>query len=283
MRGLIATLVLFGLTSHLARAELDRVPLPRAPSLEAALPSLRALDIVALGYRSLTADYYFLKALDEFGNTGMHEARFPNLIAFVRRALHLDPYYATAYFFAGTALTVKELDSSASIELLQQGLRYRPDDWRIAFLLGFNAYYFANDYALGARALAQAARHPEAPSLAGPLATRLAAQSDSPEIGIDLIDSISPGLSDEALREEYAERRRLLVLERDLRSLNRACVEYVTRNGRSPRSLEDLVAAGLVAAIPPEPLGGRYFLGAGRVETTNEARRLRLHPQGLHR
>jgi tetratricopeptide (TPR) repeat protein len=276
-------LVVLAVGSRFARAELESVALPAAPTLEAALPSLRALDIASLSYRSLAADYYFLQALNEFGTAEMHQARFPNLIAFVRRTLHLDPYFASAYFFAGTALTVKELDSGPSIELLQQGLRYRPDDWRIAFLLGFNAFYFAHDYVLGARALALAARHPEAPPSAGPLATRLAAESGAPEIGIDLIDSILDGLTDVTLRDEYLERRRLLVLERDLRTLNGASVEYRDRYGRPPRALEELVQAGLVTTVPDEPLGGRYFLAAGRVETTNEARRLRVPAKAFSR
>ena len=32
-----------------------------------------------------------------------------------QRALSLDPYFASAYFFAGTALTVRELDPPASL------------------------------------------------------------------------------------------------------------------------------------------------------------------------
>lgn len=277
MKALVVLLVLAATLAQVSRARLEGWPLAAPASLHEALPSVRALEVMALGYRSLVADYYWMRALSHFGDQAMHPKLYPDLAAFLERVLALDPYFATGYFFAGTALTIKGMDPQPSIRLLERGLRYRPDDWHIAFLLGFNAYYFAGDYALGARALAIAARLPGAPPIAKPLAMRLAAAAGEPEIGLSLLESIVPSLTDEQLKEEYEERRRLLELELQLKHLNKASARYQARHGKPPATIGDLVGPGLLQSIPDEPLGGRYSLSSsGMVTTSNDAKRLRL-------
>jgi hypothetical protein len=262
-----------------AAAQLDQVRLPMPSTVTETLPSLRALEALSLGYRSLAADYYWLRAISHFGDKRMNDFNYPNLAALMQRVLGLDPYFAAAYHFAGTALTLKGMDPGPSIELLEQGLKARPDDWQIPFLLGFNAYYFRGDLLTGARALAVAAKNPKAPPIAGVLATRLAAEAQAPEIGLTLIESILPTIKDDKLRAEYESRRQLLELETHLKYLNQAAVRYELANGRTPARLEDLLAPGLLTSLPSEPLGGHYYVDAeGRVRTTNDSKRLRLSP-----
>lgn len=278
MRVLAAGAAVLALASLAAHARLADTPLPSAPTLEEALPSVSVLRAVALGYAPLVADYYWLRALNEFGDRRMVKARYPNLIALVRRVLALDPKFLAAYHFAGTALTVKQLDPAPSIALLEQGTLQRPDDWQIPFLLGFNRYYFAHDFAGAALALTVAARHPEAPPITAPLATRLAAVSGEPEVGLALIDSILEGVTDDSLRATYLERRALLVLEVDLRALNEASSRFTEAHGRPPRDLRELVGPGLLREVPGEPLGGEYVVDdQGVVRSSNDARRLRLY------
>jgi hypothetical protein len=274
--GVVAAAVLAA-ASHLAHERLAATPLPGAPTLEEALPSVPVLRVVALGYAPLVADYYWLRALNEFGDLRMQKARYPNLVALVRRVLALDPKYLAAYHFAGTALTVKSLDPGPSMALLEGGLKQRPDDWQIPFLLGFNRYYFGHDYAGAARALAIAARFPEAPPVTGPLAMRLAEAGGEPEVGLALVDSILAGVTDETLRADYLERRSLLVLEVELRALNGLSARFSAEHGRPPRALRDLVDAGLLPEVPVDPFGGAYGVdAAGLVHSSNDERRLRL-------
>lgn len=278
---LAVLLVVALVTTHLAQRVVVAASLPKPATLVEALPSVRALRLLALSYRSLVADYYWLRALSHFGDNAMHAAKYPNLRALTTRVLALDPYFADAYFFAGTALTVKGMDPQFSIDLLEQGLRYRSDDWRVPFLLGFNCYYFKGDYGRGAEVLAIAARNPQAPPVAGPLAARLAAEADEPELGLSMIDSILPGITDERLRGQYEERRRLLELEVQLKFLNQASRRYQERFGHAPRELSQLVGPGLLQRLPDEPLGGAYHLGEGGVVgSSNEALRLHLGARG---
>jgi tetratricopeptide (TPR) repeat protein len=278
VRGYVIILLVAGAITHGAERYLDTLGISTTSRLRETLPSEEALQLLSLTYKPLVADYYWLRSLNEFGNTRLQHAGLPNLEALVRRVIALDPYFETAYFFAGTALTVRGLDPHAAIELLERGLVYRPDSWRVAFLLGFNAYYFAGDYEKAAHAMARAAALPKAPPVAGPLATRLAAEAGKPEIGIRMIDSLLEGITDDKLRVTYIERRKLLVVELHLRWLQEAVDHYLTTKGQCPASLDALLASGQLREIPKEPLGGTYSLGADcRVQSSSNRERLRLH------
>jgi len=236
------------------------------------------LSFLSLGYEPLVADYYWLRALSHFGTREMHDVGYPNLVAFIRRVLHLDPYFTAAYVFAGTALTVKELDPSISVELLKRGAEYHPDNWRIHFLLGFNSYYFLKDYETAAKALAHAATIPGAPAQAGPLATRLAAEAGKPEVGLQMIDSIIETIHDPQLRATYEERRRRLLVELHLEIIGEGVARFERKMARKATKLSDLLTSGIMRALPQEPYGGRYLLDTdGRPKTTTPLEALRIH------
>ncbi|HET6344049.1 MAG TPA: hypothetical protein VFH51_03910, partial [Myxococcota bacterium] len=135
-------------------------------------------------------------------------------------------------------------------------------------------------YGRAARALAAAAALPDAPPFVGPLAARMAATAGEPEAGLQMVESLMQGMRDPALLETYGERRRLLLLEVHLKHLQRAVDRYREAHGAPPATLAALVGAGLLRAVPEDPLGGTYGLdAAGHVTTVHEAQRLRLRPE----
>ena len=257
--------------------------LPQRRDSKETLPSVAALRLMSLGYKTLVADYYWLRAVSHFGDRRMQKQLYPNLAPLLQRTVALDPLFAGAYVFAGQALTLNGMDWSIPMEMLQEGLRARPDDWRIGFFLGFNAYYFMQDYPLSTRALSAAAALPDAPPFVAPLASRLAAEAGTPELGISLMKTMLAGTEDPKLRAMYAERLTLLTLELRLRDLQQAVDIYVTKNGKPPVSLQALVDAKILDKVPPDPLGGAFLLAGSTVETTHSTQRLRLQPGSLFR
>ncbi len=268
---------------HASHLGLNAIELPKPLDLHETMPSEAALKLTSLGYSNLVADYYWLRAISHFGAKEMHAHAYPNLEPLIRRILALDPYFASAYKLAGTALTVRGQNFSASTELLKQGMQYRPNVWQIPFYLGFNAYHFEGDFQTAARAMSHAATLPGAPPVTGLLAARLAAEAGEPEIGLELIDTMLDTLDDEKLRVVYRERRKLLELELELEHLNLAVAAFRNQHGKNPEALDDLVSGGLVRGYPQhDPLGGSYYLGNdGLVHSTNDDKRLKIAPTAL--
>ena len=85
MKGPLISFLILAVATHVAHGILnDRVP-PPSGDLHETLPSEEALALLSLTYEPLVADYYWFKAINEFGETEMHTARYPNLLALVER------------------------------------------------------------------------------------------------------------------------------------------------------------------------------------------------------
>jgi len=282
MRSFFPMLVLGVLAAHATHVSALSHQPPMSTRLDETLPSESALHFSSLGYKEIVADYYWLRAIHHFGDDALHKYLYPNLILFFQRILSLDPYFAGAYVFAGTVLTIKGMDPKIPIAMLEEGLKHRPDVWRIPFMLGFNRYYFLGEYAAAAKALGKAAKLPGSPSFTGVLAARLAAQGGTPEIGLQLIDSLLETTSDPDMRKEYENRGKRLLLEIHLRELNRALVAFEKAIGTPAKTWDELVAQGFLASIPQDPLGGSFSLERdGRAHSDHEDQVLRLSDEAL--
>ena len=257
------------------------IPRPIPQSLEETLPSENALRLTSLSYATVVADYYWLRALSHFGDSAAHGAQYPNLAPFVRRIVSLDPKFAKAYFFAGAVLTLTGMPYKDSVTLLEQGMKERPDDWRIAYLAGFNAYHFLGDFQRGARYLAVAAKHPNAPPITGALAMRVAAHGGEPELGLQILDQMLELVKNESSQKALEGRRKQLLTELHLRWLNQAAQRYQQQTGEAPTTVDQLVGPDLLREIPPHPNSGTYFMDTNGTVTT-DSERLLLPPSALH-
>ena len=102
-------------------------------------------------------------------------------------------------------------------------------------------------------------------------------EAREPEAALVLLETISRQ-EDDPLRRSVLERRiREVTVERDLQALERAVERYREKTGSLPADLSALVREGVLAAIPPEPNGGRYVLeSGGRVRSDRVSQRLRV-------
>ena len=261
-----------------AHARLDASPRKDTSFDKEVMPSTEASKLISLGYENVVADYYWLRSISHFGDRRMHAYEYPNLLGLLELVLALDPKFSAGYFFAGSVLNTSGDHLEDAMRILQTGRTQRPDNWRIPYILGFNYYMYYQDFVKAAQYFAEAARHPDAPSVLGNLAVKLAAESQSPEIGIAMIDTILGDIQDETLREVYIERRNLLMLEQELLSFQRIIDQYTQSFGRPPSTLNELVQTGMLRQLPQsDPVGGTYFISeTGRATTTSEDKRLRL-------
>ncbi len=247
----------------------------------AQIPSGRYLKPAVLGYEHVTADFLWLRLLQVVGNRSIKVQDYEWLYHAFDVVTTLDPQYDYAYQVGGVVLTQLGTRVDLSNKLLEKGLEANPLVWQIPFYLGFNHFMYLQDYPRAADYMARASRLPGRPPYLPLLATRLYAQSGDPETALDLLSAIREQTPDGWIGDELEGRIKELMIERDIRGLEHAVAQYRGREGTLPKSVTDLVRAGLIAQIPQEPFGGAYRLDpeSGTVNSTTHPERLRVRPR----
>lgn len=262
---------------------------PADPRAEIDLPDLPAevARSFTFGFAPLAADYTFLEAIQVHGarpKSSVYKDGVPSdrlMARLLTYSVDMDPRFNGAYRFAGTALPRHTVDGKAAgvlaaAQILEQGVREVPGEWRIPFLLGFLESFYLGKMDKAAHSMAVAARRPGAPKYIGFLATRLAADAGAVDMGEQLAAAMEAQATEEASRDEWHRRRLDLEMERHLRELEAAAARFHDRKGAFPKSVEELVAAGDLRAIPREPHGGSYSLTPEGEARSSAAPRLRV-------
>ena len=263
---------------------------PAAVESELDIPAMpsEVARALAFGFRSLLADFTLLQAIQLLPLR--HGDMAPEVFAGMDRRLtrlleysvEVDPKFAGAYRFAAASLPHETMDGKVygvlnAVRILEQGLRERPDDWQMGFLLGFLQSYYLRDFPAAARSLAIAAKQPKAPSWVGLLSTRLAAQGGELQIATSLAEAMLTQANEESTRKEWEDRVNALHMERDLLAIEDAAQRYREARGVPARSVLALVLAGYLPEVPQEPHGGRYVLEGDGTARSTAAERLRAY------
>lgn len=171
----------------------------------------------------------------------------------------LNPAHEDNYYIAAAILSVPELMPAAQY-ILRRAADARPDDWQPLFYLGFNKYFFEKDPVGGAQVLLEAVprMQDEAESwtmqnLAARWIERGYSAGDAARIVGGMADNASPGRFKRYLNHRA---QRL----RDLATLKALTQRYREIHGRPLANLNQLVTAGLIDRIPPDPFNRGYML-----------------------
>ncbi|OLE85418.1 MAG: hypothetical protein AUF76_00815 [Acidobacteria bacterium 13_1_20CM_2_65_9] len=142
------------------------------------LTSPSSLRRMALAYRAVAADLYWIRALQYFGGTRrMVEAgqtitdpnrrRYAALFPLLDLTTSLDPRFNLAYRFGAIFLAEPAPRGPArpdlAIALLMKGLAERPDRWEYMQDIGFVHYWWRQDYKAAAEWFRRASEVPGAP------------------------------------------------------------------------------------------------------------------------
>jgi len=261
------------------QGELDRRQDRMVVQIEslAQLPKGEYLIPALLGYHHLGADFLWLRLIQVIGNKRNSADEYEWMYHAVDVITTLDPQYAYAYYAGGVILGDLANRPDLSTRLLEKGVKANPEVWNIPFLLGYNYYFLLGDPAKGAEYIMQAARLPDVPSYLPGLATRIAAEAGNPDTALAFLEARLADTQDPEMREVLANRMKDVIIERDLRRLERAVEAYRTHHQTLPATLADLVAAGALPDLPQEPFGGDYRVDpkTGSVSSSTHPERLR--------
>ncbi len=271
--GLLALIVLlqrnldFRIDVHAAKIE-DLAQLPRGEYLKPAL----------LGYNHLGADLLWLRLLQVWGKKKNTDNEYEWMYHALEVITTLDPRYAYAYYVGGVALINYTDRPDLSNRLLEKGHRANPGEWNLPFLLGYNHYFALGNAIKGAEYIGRAARTPGAPDFLPGLATRMHAEAGNPDVALQFLEALWKENPDLVVREKLETRAKEVLIERDLRALERAISHYYNDHRAFPSSLTDLVSRKYLERVPEEPFGGTYLFDArtGRVTSSTHPARLKV-------
>lgn len=201
------------------------------------------------GFRVLVADTLRMNASD-FAVQG----RLQHDIAWLN-PVHEDNYYIAA------ALLPWNGQLEAAQFVLRHASETRIFDYQPVFYYAFNIYHFRRDPATAAQLLLDAANRPieqQDQWALQNLAARWLERGYQTGTAATLVDAMAKNAPPGGFKKYLGLRAQRL---RDLARLQELALQYRATTGRDLGDLQELVAAGLIDAIPRDPIGFGYTVG----------------------
>ena len=220
-----------------------------------------------LSFQALAADVYWIRAVQHYGGTKLSNDRnkqYDVLYPLLDLTTSLDPYFDVVYKF-GSVFLAEPFPAGAgrpdqAIALLQKGLRSRPDRWELAQGVGFVYYWWLADYQNAAMWFNRAADMPGAPDWLRPLAAVTLAQGGKRASSRVLWTEIARNADGDWLRDQAGFRLKQLDALDGIDFIQRIVDQYRARIGAPPASWADMMRAGLLRGVPPDPTGVPFLL-----------------------
>jgi tetratricopeptide (TPR) repeat protein len=238
------------------------------------IPNGKYLKAISLGHAPLVADVMYLWAIQYYADYSQNDRSryvehvFGDVIA------ELDPSYIDPYWLGAIILTTEAQDLEGGLRLLDKGLAKKPSAWILPYLAGWECDR-VGQFDRAAAYFDRAAHVPGAP----PDLFRLKAGMTA--LGGNLREAIArwhdvleDPRNDEDARAIATRQIRTLTVKADLQDLTAAIDAYRARNGRAPRSLDELVRTRFLREIPLDPDGKRYMFDPATATVSSPAGRL---------
>ncbi len=244
------------------------------------VPRPEVARLSSMGFHTALADFYWLQAVQIVGASQKPEEEGTVLGRFIDVVTTVDPWVGHPYRFAAVWLTGSEADVRHANMLLERSTAYHPDDWRNAFYLGFNHFYYLEQPDEAAQWIERAARLPDSPEYLVGLAARLRAGHAGLDVAAGLIQELAQETADPYERAEFEKMLEEIHTERLARMLDRARAKYRERHGRDIARVADLAGPdGVLRRLPREPHGWEWEIDAetGEIVSSWYGERYRLH------
>src|SRR5262249_2239865 len=182
----------------------------------------------------------------------------------------LDPRFNIAYRFGAVFLAEPYPGGPGrpdlAVQLLEKGLRERPDKWEYMQDIGFVHYWYRHDYRAAASWFEQASAIRGAPWWLRSLAASTLAQGGDRRSSQMMWEAIRQSAEVEWLRKD-AERRLAQLRALDaIDALEERIEDFTNGEGHAPDAWNDLIRGGVLPGVPLDPSGTRYeLLPDGRV------------------
>lgn len=256
----IICLIGFGLTNAVSHRQVRK---PRAGlqetyhSPKSQLP-VNVIKLLAGEFRGIVADYLLLEVGAFIGSNRKGSFQdYQNIYLALKQSLALDPYFQQTYIYVQGTLPWDAVMPDKAIELLEISARHRTWDWLPEQYMGFNYYYFFNDYSKASEVFLEAAKAKSAPPIMAHLGSRFALKSHRTEAAIALLQSLLNDQQMDAYTQKEIEDR--LTALRGVWILEQAIRAYRNQHGAYPATLAHLTKSLILKQLPANPYAENYL------------------------
>jgi tetratricopeptide (TPR) repeat protein len=212
---------------------------------------------MSLGLDALTADVYWIRTVQYFGNkiiesgqpltaSSTKNIRMELLAPLLNVITDLDPHHIPAYRFG--AIFLPERDMAAAVALLEKGIQENPSQWRLYQDLGY-IYWQAKDYEKAAEAYDRGSRIDGAAWWMSDIAGFMRIKGGSREAARAIYEKYLES-DDQKIREQATSRLKQLMALDELDVINALLERYRQETGRCPENLGIFAARLRNAGLP---------------------------------
>lgn len=239
------------------------------------ISSPKLIKRLSLGYDGLAADIYWTRAVQYFGGKHHVGAKQYELLApLLEITTALDPHLLVAYEFGANFLSPQKPNGAGmperAVQLVENGIRANPDEWKLYYDLGFIYYLELHDYAKAADAFERGSTRPGAHPFLRILAANMAQHAGEIEMARMLWVTTYESTSDQNIKANAKAHLKALQAENDVTQLEKMVNNYREVRGKLPASFAEMADAGMIQGVPLDPTGHPYkLMPDGRVEVRN--------------
>lgn len=246
----------------------DRLPIEhRQTERYLYLQSDSAVKRLALAYRTLAADLYWIRTIQHYGGDRLAMgggAKYELLYPLLDITTTLDPRFTIAYRFGAIFLAEPNPGGPGRLDLatklLTKGLGAQPAKWQYMLDIGFLHYWQLGDSGTAVKWFQRAAEIPNAPNWLRPLAASMLIRGGDRESSRFLWRQLRESADQDWLRA-LAEKRLLQLQAMDqIEQIEVVVRRFRERGAAGPLTWEQLVRARQLPGVPLDPSGAPYEL-----------------------
>ena len=258
-----ALLIVLGLAGAVALQGVREQRYPRIASpVDEVYFGSEAVGRMALSFRSVLADVYWIRAIQYFAATRLQHRPIAGddlLYPLLDVTTTLDPAFNIAYRFGATFLAEKRAAGlgrpDLAVKLLDKGFAQNPSKWQYLYDKAFIYYWHENDYRTAAHWFAEAAKVPESADWLPGLAAYMLVQGGDRQSSRFMFQQLRDSAEHEYMRKNAQHRLDQLDLLDLIDRLNAVLARYERDTGTRAMSWEPLVARGYVRRLPVDQDG----------------------------
>lgn len=219
---ILATALVFFVAAGILNQKTPR-PVPILSKQDTAINiNKNFLVFLSAGNKRLLTDLLWVQTLLE-SDLEHYTGRDLNSWMYIRfnTISELDPKFYQNYLWGGQYLSIVKDDLLGAADLMEKGVKYFPEDYRLNYNLGFTYYFELNDYQKGLVYLDRIKTHPKAPTFIPSLVVKLKVETGfNLDSALALIFEMMTMSKDESLVTKLTRDFHALKSERDILCLN---------------------------------------------------------------